>query len=204
MLRIALMPKYLNAWTRLLRRAPVLAQVFSLRNSKSSLQCLYKKNSHQSVNMAVTFQVYLAKPLWRISSSWAQLARPCRQSLLCFASHHLLQHLESRVLWRKTSGLVIFRGVGSCAQEGTGAKVAHVTFEQTIDTHYFNQHLLISSAYLRSLKLSEKGLAWVLGLHVDLRSRVGQVEAKRGGEGGGEGCSLLFLLLVKVLSKSKV
>ena len=42
MLRIALMPKYLNAWTRLLRRAPVLAQVFSLRKSKSSLQCLYK------------------------------------------------------------------------------------------------------------------------------------------------------------------
>ena len=117
-----------------------------------------QNNSHQSVNMAVTFQVYLAKPLWRISSSWAQLARPCRQSLLCFASHHLLQHLKSRVLWRKPSGLDIFRGVGSCAQEGTGAKVAHVTFEQTIDTHYFNQHLLISSTYVRSLKLSERGL----------------------------------------------
>ena len=151
--------------------------------------------------MAVTFQVYLAKPLWRISSSWAQLARPCRQSLLCFASHHLLQHLKSRVLWRKPSGLDIFRGVGSCAQEGTGAKVAHVTFEQTIDTHYFNQHLLISSIYTFP-KIKWKGLAWVLGLHVDLRSRVGQVEAKRGGEGGGEGCSLLFFFLVKVLSKS--
>ena len=94
MLRIALMPKYLNAWTRLLRRAPVLAQVFSLRKSKI-ITSVSTKNSHQSVNMAVTFQVYLAKPLWRISSSWAQLARPCRQSLLCFASHHLLRHLEN-------------------------------------------------------------------------------------------------------------
>ena len=43
-------------------------------------------------------------------------------------------------------------------------------------------------------------LAWVvLGLHVDLRRRIGKVEAERGGEGGAEGSRLLLVLLVQVL-----
>ena len=43
-------------------------------------------------------------------------------------------------------------------------------------------------------------LAWVvLGLHVDLRRRIGKVEAQRGGEGGAEGCRLLLILLIQVL-----
>ena len=45
-----------------------------------------------------------------------------------------------------------------------------------------------------------KRLAWVvLGLHVDLRRRIGKVEAQRGGEGGAEGCRLLLILLIQVL-----
>ena len=50
------------------------------------------------------------------------------------------------------------------------------------------------------LFLETTNLAWIiLGLHVDLRCRVGQVETERGREGGGEGRCLLLLLLIQAL-----